>query len=393
MKRSYLAGAALMVSGLSLLFSGCTTPQVDNSNQISPDADPFRSGMSSADIRNVAFQMCPGILSLPEIVQSGGVVRIKVADFQNTSRFFIDRNLFMKRLMVELNRNSRGKLRFISNNTKVVKAREEVLKDRQSDQIQQGLKEIAMEVANYDLLKHDKVIRIAVMPTINTNLVNMNADSFTAMLRSEISRASKGKIQFMMPGVMEGADYYMAGQFIPETMKKEGIINLAEYISLVDARVKEGKSMYIVGEPVSVSSTEIAAGMHVGENAGGSSYVAVNSNQFRTYETHLKKILEDPEMRKNPDVNKRLNIMIVDAKTKSAVYEKMLMIDRKITDNSGIAEFIISGEISGMHQRSNGKMADYLLISVQLINAETNEVIWQDAYEVKRMTENGVVYQ
>ena len=121
--------------------------------------------------------------------------------------------------------------------------------------------------------------------------------------------------------------------------------------------------------------------------------ITPQSSKIQLYETHLKKILDDPAMRKNPNVNKRLNIMLVNAKEKTSVYEKMIMIDRKITDNSGAADYIISGTISAMHQRRNGVATDYLLISVQLTNPETNEIIWEDAYEVKRLTQTGIVYR
>ena len=98
-------------------------------------------------------------------------------------------------------------------------------------------------------------------------------------------------------------------------------------------------------------------------------------------------------MRANPNVNKRLNIMLVDVKTKTAVFEKMVMLDRKISDNSGAANYIISGEISGMHQRKNGVSTDYLLISIQLTEPESGEIVWEDDYEVKRMSTSGIVYR
>ena len=31
--------------------------------------------------------------------------------------------------------------------------------------------------------------------------------------------------------------------------------------------------------------------------------------------------------------------------------------------------------------------------SIQLTDPESNEVIWEDAYEVKRLTRSGIVYQ
>jgi hypothetical protein len=40
-----------------------------------------------------------------------------------------------------------------------------------------------------------------------------------------------------------------------------------------------------------------------------------------------------------------------------------------------------------------GSAADYLLITVTLVEPVSNEVIWEDAYEVKRVTQTGTVYR
>lgn len=392
MKKVFYHGVAVAICGMALVgMSGCVHPEVSNSNQISPDSDPLQGGISSADIRSVASKMVPEILAVQEIVDADEIVKIKVADFKNNSRFIIDRNIFMRKLRSELNRYGKNKLRFLSNNEKVQASRIAVLRDRQSQQIQKSLQKVASELAKSPVAQRSTPIKVAVIPVLNTNLVNMNADSFTAMLRAEIVNASNGKVQFLMPGVIEGADYYLTGQFIPETMKTEGIINLANYIEVVDARVKAGKSMYITSEAKGRNATQVTTVKH-SENVESTTIVP-GTNNITVYETHLKNILNDPAMRANPNVNKRLNIMLVDVKTKTAVFEKMVMLDRKISDNSGAANYIISGEISGMHQRKNGVSTDYLLISIQLTEPESGEIVWEDDYEVKRMSTSGIVYR
>lgn len=383
MKKSFSWSAAAVLCGGVLILSGCASPlpPPPGPGVINPDDDPIEYGISSRDIRNVATQMCPSVLAVPEIA-SGSVNRIKVADFKNTSRFFIDRNLFMSKLRLELNKYSGGKVRFLSNNEKVGQARAAVLKDRQSAQIQQCLKSVAAELAASPAARKNQPLKVAVIPVLNTNLVNMNADSFTAMLRSEVANASGGQIQFLMPGVVEGADYYLTGQFIPETMKTEGIINLANYIEVVDARVKAGKSMYVVSDPVKQVVPGQVTAVNTSSNVTTTT-ITPASEQIAIYETHLKKILSDPAMRANPNVNKRLNVMLVDAKSKLAVFEKMIMIDRKLSDNSGAANYIISGEISGLTQKNSSDSTDYVLVTVQLTDPESNEIIWEDGYEVK----------
>lgn len=388
-KRIFSSRTAALLCGV-LMMAGCAAPQVSNTNRIPVDSDPFQGGMSSEDIRTVASQMTPAILGVPEIANNAGATVIKVADFKNNSRFFIDRNLFMKRLMIELNRHGQGKVRFLSNNTKVQASRADVIKDRQSKQIEAGLKSVAAAIAQSPILPHDRITKIAVIPVFNTNLVNMNAESFTAMLRSEIFNAAAGRVQFLLPGVLTGADYYLTGQFIPESMKTEGIINVANYIDVVDARVRSGRSMYITSENSGGSAAQISS---VTSGNVTTTTVSPASRRVVLYENHLVKLLNDPAMRANPNVNKRLNIMLADAKSKATVYEKMIMIDRKFSDNSGAANYIISGEISGMHQRKNGISADYLVVSIQLTDPESNMVIWEDAYEVKRLSQNGIVYR
>ena len=184
----------------------------------------------------------------------------------------------------------------------------------------------------------------------------------------------------------------MTGQFIPETMKTEGIINLANYIEVVDARVKAGKSMYIANE---VQSAVKPAQINTVQTGSNSSITTVtpSSRNLVLYENHLKKMLNDPALRANPDVNKRLNVMLVDAKSKVSVFEKMILLDQKITNNDGAARFILSGDIRGMHQRKNGVSVDYLLITVQLTDVESGEVLLEDGYEVKRFTDSSVVYK
>ena len=387
-----LSAASICCSGL-LVLSGCASPHppVPGPGPIAVDEDPIKYGISSRDIKNVATQMCPAILAVPEIA-SGNVTRIKVADFKNTSRFFIDRNLFMKSLRLELNRYANGRVRFLNDNVKTAVNRAAVLKDRQSAQIQKDLKILATDLAASSVAKQSKPIKVAVVPVLNTNLVNMNADSFTAMLRSEVVNASGGRIQFLMPGVLDGAEYYLTGQFIPETMKTEGIINLANYISVVDARVKAGKSMYIASEPVRQVKPANITTVQTGNNVSATS-VDPAMEQIAVYETHLKRMLDDPAMRANPNVNKRLNIMLIDAKSKVSVFEKMIMLDRKISDNSGSANFIISGEISGLTQKNSIDSTDYVLVTIQLTDPESNEIIWEDGYEVKYWQRKHKSYQ
>lgn len=395
MKKIKLNQLFLALLGSSVFFAGCASPGKSESNEISADDDLFNSGISSRDVRTVAFKMTPSILAIPEIAAGNGIKRVKISEFKNSSRFFVDRNLFIKRLTVELNRHGNGRLRFLNNNTQVIQDRMAALKDRQSSQMLKSLKQIAAEIAALPAANQNRPITVAVLPVLNINLVNMNGESFIAMLRSEVSSASNGRVQFLLPGTpVNQADYYLAGQFIPETIKTEGIINLANYIEVVDARVKAGRSMYVT----SVVESDVVPGQvtSVTHNSNVTSTTVTptyEKQKIALYETHIKELLNNPQLRSAPDINKRLNVILADAKTKASIYEKMVLIDRKVTSGIGYADYVISGEISGMYERQNDASTDYLLITVQLTDVETGEMVWEDAYEVKRKVNSAVEYR
>ncbi|MBR5592413.1 MAG: hypothetical protein IKW38_07860 [Kiritimatiellae bacterium] len=363
---------------ISCVMAGCVSPEISSSTRVDLDDERVDGALSSADIRTVASQMCPAILSLPEVVDAPSAPRIKIAGMKNSSRFFIDNDLFMKRLSVELNRYGRGQVRFLSANERVSAGRAEVLRERQSAYFQEQIKAFANQLKQRAFVASaEKPIKVAVLPPLNTNLVNMNAESFTAMVRSAVAEAADGKILFLMPGETEGADYWMATQFYPESMQLEGVINLANYIEVIDSRIREGKSMYIEDNAL-VNVTPLTT--------------TVVANAKR--EDVLLQMLRNPELRKASDSTKRLNVMLVNPKDKVCVYESTVTVTQRTSPgNSGAADYLLSGEISGLSTQRGGSAADYLLITVTLVEPVSNEVIWEDAYEVKRVTQTGTVYR
>lgn len=380
-------GAVAILAGVS----GCVSAHVSQPPvEIHPDSEPLNTGIQSADVRTLATKLCPELLATPAIAEAAGPVVVKVAPFKNTSRFFIDSSLFMKRLRLELNQYGGGRIRFQTDNERVVKASAQVLRKRQEEKVRAYLKELARRIAaNPQFTNKDgSPVKMAVAPVLGVNIVNMNGDSFAAMLRAEIAMASNGRIQFMMPGTMEGADYWLTGQFIPETMKKEGIVNLANYIDIIDERVRQGKPLDTASivEEVNTSYDNTATTVNTTSQTRTTSVVYEK-------ERILSQMLHDPAFRENPDVNKHLDMMIVRPKDKLAVFEDMFLLDQKTPDVSGRANYILSGEISGMSQRRGGASSDYLLISVQLNDPETQEVVYEGAHEVKRLTQTGVVYR
>lgn len=361
-----------------LLLGGCVSADITGTpRRIDPDDESVDGGLSSQDIRTVASRMCPAILSVPEIANGVPPVRIAVAEMKNSSRFFIDRNLFTKKLLVELNRYGRGTVRFINNNERVQEKRIEVLKDRQETDIRRQIAEVANAIASNPIFAGRATpAKIAVIPALNTNLVNLNADSFAAMLREEVLNASGGKILFLMPGHVEGADYWLTGQFYPVSLKREGIINLADYFDVITERIKSGKSLYLDSSVTTVSTPE-----------------TTTTTMAATKEDDLLQMLRSPDLRAIPNAEKRLNVMIVRPQDKLSVFEKSLTLNEKIRPMSGNASLVLSGEISGLSQAQNGTYNDYLHIAFELVDPNTNETVWQDGYEVKRVSSVGTVYR
>ena len=373
------------------VLTGCVSaPITEPAVQIHPDVEPLSTGIQSADVRTLASKLCPEILASSIVTDATGPVVIKVAPFTNTTRFFIDSSLFMSRLRLELNQLGGGKVRFQSDNMRVKKASHQVLRKRQEEKVRAYLKELAQRIAAHPQFvnKDGSPVKMAVAPVLGVNIVNMNGDSFAAMLRSEIAMASKGRIQFLMPGVMDGADYWLAGQFIPETMQKEGVVNLANYIDIIDERVRLGKPLDTASIMAEGNASYNGSATAVGATAqSGMSTVVYEKERI------LSSMLHHPSFRENPDVNKHLNMMIVRPKDKLAVFEDMFLLDQKTPDVSGRANYVMSGEIKGMSQRRDGTSSDYLLISVQLTDPETEEIVYEGAHEVKRLTRTGVVYR
>ncbi len=56
-------------------------------------------------------------------------------------------------------------------------------------------------------------------------------------------------------------------------------------------------------------------------------------------------------------------------------------------------DFYLTGELTGLTKAYRGHRSDYIIMSFQLIDAETSDIIWEDAYEVKRVGITGVAYQ
>ncbi len=377
MKKIYLLACAA-----ALIFPGCSSPEVSRHGRVNPDEDVIPGGLSSEDVRTVASKMCPEILSLPEIANSAGTVRVAIAPMRNSSRFIIDMNIFMKKLRLDLNRYSNGKLRFFAQDGGTTGLRKEMLKNRREENVDKALDQLADQVAALPAVKNAKTpLKFAVLPVVNLNFVKLNADSFAAMLRAKVVEKTKGKVQFVLPGAK--ADYYLTGQFIADSIKQEGMVNLVDYIKMMDERISKGESLDLYDDsPASI-----------GEGNTGNQLNIVRGDWSKRHPSLFNQLQLSTKLREEPNVTKRLNVMLAKADGKTVLWEKMITIEKKITSGVEKAKYMLTGEISGLSKRADGKQTDYLLITLQLVDPDSNEVLWEDGYEVKKEAEAGTVYQ
>lgn len=370
--------------GITILFYGCQSAKVSQTELISVDSVKEEgSGIGSYEIRTVASQMAPKILACPEVAGANDLVRIAIAPMKNSSSYPIDMGIFMTRLRAELTQYGGQKVRFFAQDRNSQGQRTAVLKEKTEEARDRALEEVAEKIACLPLFKQaTRPMVLAVLPALSANLVNLNADSFVAILRAKITERGNTNIRFTLPGELKGADYFLTGQFISESIKQEGIINLVDYITLLEERVKAGQSLDVYKE----GQSEFRA-VSVGH---GSASAAVLTPERRA--SLFDEIQRSAALRDVPDVTKKLNIMIVESSSRTTAFEKMFDIERKTKMGYAKANYILSGEVSSISKRADGKEISYVIVSVQLLDPESNEFVWEDIFEIKKKSEMGVVY-
>jgi penicillin-binding protein activator len=105
----------------ALFISGCASYGVRNPSgvpvtEMRADERGFvaGTGIESQDIVTVADKMAREILSTPEIANAKGVPRIVLLPVKNETRFPINKDIFLERIMTLLNERSGGKVRFLA---------------------------------------------------------------------------------------------------------------------------------------------------------------------------------------------------------------------------------------------------------------------------------------
>ena len=97
---------------------------------------------------------------------------------------------------------------------------------------------------------------------------------------------------------------------------------------------------------------------------------------------------------KKPNVTKYLDLRLVDAETATVPFEKLLKVESKMQSGVGRSDFLLTGELSALSKASlGGNRSDYVLMSFQLVDPASNEIVWEDGYETKRKTESSIIYR
>jgi PBP1b-binding outer membrane lipoprotein LpoB len=67
---------------------------------------------------------------------------------------------------------------------------------------------------------------------------------------------------------------------------------------------------------------------------------------------------------------------------------------RKPSSGLAAADFILTGELRGLSKATGGgDRSDYILMSFQLVDPVSNQIIWEDAYETKKVSSINAVYK
>lgn len=329
------------------LCHGCTSPQTESKN-VSVDSEDW-GGIQSVDVRTVASTMSSEILSLPEIAGRRGEVNIAIEPLTNSTRFIFDKDIFTDKLRIEFMKVAKGKIAFCSGLGQGARvARQRLIDEKELDNT---IVQIVDAMVKTPLITEAKEsIKFAVIPVKNTNIVGMNADSVTALLRAKLSEKAAGKVQFL-------------------------------------AREQNGKAIEQVLDEKDLKSAGLAKGKS--RDLYGVDYFLGGEFTSKALETTAKQAGGE-----TPNTDKYLDIMLIDAETGGVTFEKNVKLETKVDSGIDRADYILTGELKGLSNVANrGDRTDYILISLQLIDPVSNKIIWNNGYEVKRLTLPSGIYK
>lgn len=150
--------SSLTAIALSGLVCGCASSGVRNPSgvpvtQMRADEQGFvaGTGIESQDLVAVTDKMARSILGIPQIANAQGTPRIVLLPVNNETRFPINKDMFLDRIRIELNKKSLGKVIFLARDRMAAIEHERQLK--QSGQVTSSYNpnETAFKGADYFL--------------------------------------------------------------------------------------------------------------------------------------------------------------------------------------------------------------------------------------------------
>ncbi len=120
MNRTFLLRTLSSAAAFGLV-AGCSTYGVRNPDGtgvtvMKPDEAGFvgGTGVESQDLVSVSDKMARGIMAVKQIQNAQGTPRVILDPVNNNTRFPINKDIFLDRIRAELNKNSGGKVVFLS---------------------------------------------------------------------------------------------------------------------------------------------------------------------------------------------------------------------------------------------------------------------------------------
>ncbi len=370
--------AIIALAFTAILTGGCATPNVQSTSYtkvLQPDEEDDIGGtfMESGDIRTVAQRMTTSLLSSTAVNSRGSMVRIAIAPVRNATRFIVDKDIFSKRLRIELNKVAEGRIRFFAQGAGQ-QTRREILQAQDKEVWDASVDALAAFISDSaTVAQASQPLRVAVIPVKNTNIVGMNADSFTAILRSRIAEKARGKIHFMA----REENGKVISQVIAESdLRHLGLVESSRNRSVASV------DYFLGGEFIARSLSKEAA--HISRESS----VGVAKDDPRTLEVSSSSSVV------HPNAETYLNVMLIDAQSGVIPVEKMVRVEREMKSGLGNADLLLAGELSALSKGAEGgERSDYIILSFQLIDPQSNEVVWEDSYETKKVSNRSVLYK
>ncbi|MEA1968568.1 MAG: hypothetical protein U9N77_10155 [Thermodesulfobacteriota bacterium] len=198
-------------------------------------------------------------------------------------------------------------------------------------------------------------------------------DNIGGSFMAKVSERGMGKIVFMARE--------KSGKAINQILNEGELRDLGLVHSRSDAKIA-GVDYFLGGEFIG-ASLECAT-----VKQGVEATVGRSKDDPRVLE------VEASEKSRHPNVAKYLNVLLMNANTGEIPIEKMIKVGRKMKSGLGRSDYILTGELSALSKAvQGGDRSDYVIMSFQIIEPSSNEILWEDAYETKKVSKSGVLYK